>query len=68
MDDGRWLIVSHKHYREKYREDVRKEQLRAAKARQRARDKGLNTECGKCGKHVANPGDPYCTAHAFDSE
>lgn len=69
LDDGRWLVVSHQHYREKYKEDVRKEQLRVAKQRQRAREKGLNTNCQKCGTFVATPGDEICPACAcgFDA-
>jgi len=68
MDDGRWLVVSHKHYREKYREDVRKEQLRAAKQRQRARERGANVNCKKCSSFVANPGDELCPKCAFEEK
>ena len=37
--DGRWLVVSHEQYRDKFREERRKEQLRLAKQRQREREK-----------------------------
>lgn len=36
--DGRWLVVSHEHYRQKHQKLRRQEQLRDAKARQRERE------------------------------
>lgn len=54
--DGRWLVVSHEHYRQKHQKLRRQEQLRDAKARQREREKaasgngGFHGEtCGDCG-------------------
>jgi len=38
-EDGRWLVVSHAQYRERFREEKRREQLRLAKQRQREREK-----------------------------
>ena len=37
--DGRWFVVGHEQYRDKYREEKRREQLRLAKQRQRAKEK-----------------------------
>lgn len=38
-EGGRWLVVSHQEYRNKYSKAIRAEQLRAAKQRQRQREK-----------------------------
>lgn len=62
--DGRWYIVSHSKYKEMYSPEFRREQLRVAKRRQRARDKGIPVSC-KCGEWLANPGDELCPACAF---
>ena len=67
LDGGRWLIVSHSRYREQYSPEFRREQLRLAKRRQRAREKGLNVVC-KCGAWVATPGDELCSMCAFSEE
>jgi hypothetical protein len=66
--DNKWHIVSFKKYRDAHSKDYRTTQIRAAKQRQRAKTKGINVDCEKCGSWVANPGDKVCTACAFREE
>jgi hypothetical protein len=68
LADGRWHVVNHLRYREKYSKEKRAEALRDAKRRQRAKEKGENVECEKCHAWVANPGDKICPKCAFGGE
>jgi len=55
--DGRWIVVSHERYRLKHQKLVRREQLRAAKERQRAREKGEEVPPDEQPRPGDDPGD-----------
>ena len=55
-DDGRWFVVSHAKYRERYQLEKRRRQLAEAKRRQRAREsaKGGDADVAEAG-HLRKP-------------
>ena len=66
--DGKWHVVSFRKYRDAHSKDYRTMRIREAKQRERAKEKGQNVDCKKCGAWVANPGDEFCPTHAFGEE
>ncbi len=67
-EDGRWHIVSFQKYRDSHTKNYRVMRIRDAKRRQRAKEKGLNVDCEKCGAWVTNPGDKVCPKCAFEQQ
>lgn len=67
-EDNKWHVVSFQKYRDAHTKDYRTMRIRDAKRRQRAKEKGLNVDCEKCGGWVANPGDKVCATCAFGGE
>lgn len=65
-EDGRWFVVSHQKYRDKFRAEVRRMQVADAKRRQRERDAGRM--CSECDltdalKPHGDSGRVFCKSH-----